>query len=69
MYIAKDIESNLYLASFDRVIKVDTCGKVLATIGLGFLEAAKSVNVNSSGDVFVTDEKKPNTISVFRIIK
>ncbi|HEY3370586.1 MAG TPA: hypothetical protein VGK10_07045 [Prolixibacteraceae bacterium] len=66
MYIAKDKDSNLYFASFDRVIKTDLRGKVLATIGLGYFVSAMTVNVNSAGDVFIVDEKKSKIVSVFR---
>lgn len=65
-YISKDIDGNLYFACFNsKVIKTDAHGKILAFIGNDKLQRCESVNVNSLGIVFASDEKQPTQIHVF----
>jgi len=65
-YISKDMSGNLYFACFNsNVIKTDSKGKILAYIGNDKLQRCMSVNVNSAGIVFASDENQSNQIHVF----
>src|SRR3989339_145468 len=67
-YMSQDVNGNLYFACFtNKVIKTDKNGKILAFIGDDKLQRCESVNVNSLGVVFASDENQPNQIHVFTI--
>jgi hypothetical protein len=69
-YMSQDNNGYLYFACFnDKVIKTDKKGKILAYIGYDKLERCESVNVNSLGIVFASDENQPNQIHVFTKIQ
>lgn len=65
-YMSQDEFGNLYFACFNnKVIKTDKNGKILAFIGNDKLQRCESVNVNSSGLVFASDEYQSSQIHVF----
>jgi len=66
-YISQDAEGNFYYSCFtNRIVKTDKNGKLLALIGNGKLERCRSVNVNSKGVVFATEENQPSKIFTFK---
>jgi uncharacterized protein YjiK len=64
--IAMDSGSNFYFACYDRIIKTDKSGRILAIIGSDFLNQAQTVNVCENGDVLITDESIPYQVFVYR---